>query len=144
MKAKIVPMSFVIVLVLFHVFANAYRVNTVYTLTYLCAWGLFLYCGVKMKSKEILRLYRAFWLLLIIYFFAIFLFAAIAFVFAAIAMNSYSEIAFIIGFVIGSIVHILVAGWLMILGPLLGVPGSLFVPFLMFLLGVIMKRKFIK
>ena len=73
MKAKVVPISLIIVLVLFHIFSDSNQmmssitfIHGIGTLVYLCVWGLFLWYSVKVMSKGLLVLYHAFWLLSII------------------------------------------------------------------------------
>ena len=72
MKDRLISVGLVVALVLLHLFASSVRPislgNAIYTVVYLCVWGLFLWHSVRIRSRVLLTLYQVFWLLLMVSF----------------------------------------------------------------------------
>ena len=100
----------------------------IYALVYLGIWCVFLWYSVRTKSKGLLRLYQVFWLLLAM------------FGLISLGMNANLLTALIAVLLLFPIAPLIDGFWV------IGAPDVIpffILPFLMFLLGIIMKRKFV-
>jgi len=145
MKAKIVPISLITALALLYLlpFLNQFLSwhppipragSLIYSLIFLCLWGVFLWYSIKRKSKGLVRLYQLFWLLMTL---------LRPFIFVQMFFGVILRIPF---------VETLIRVPLLLEPPLgglwmFGMPESstfFGLPLLMFILGIVAKRKFMK
>ena len=145
MKAKMVPIAIITVLILFHLLAGQFHSLLrpaffrpgafIYSLVYLCIWSLFLYHSVKTNSRGLLMLYQVFWLAMTMLHPLIYLSFLFAMGAHSLPVGEFAMFLYIYP-------RVPLAGlWRFGMSEFL---SFFIVPLLMFLIGVVVKRKCIK